>query len=35
MKARYADVERPAAADNRTGDEIMADTLTRLGIRLE
>ena len=35
MMARYADAERPAAVDNRTGEEIMADTLTRLGIRLE
>lgn len=35
MKARYADAERPAAVDNRTNDEIMADTLQRLGIRLE
>jgi hypothetical protein len=35
MKARYAEVERPAVVDKRTGEEIMADTLSRLGIRLE
>ena len=32
IKARYIDVIEPKKVDNRTGDEIVADTIKRAGL---